>query len=217
MHRNKVIRGRKDMVWLNGDGSEKSQRDKYDYVFVSNRTKQADEMIRKHGFDGNYIKHLSTGHCETENITLAILAMSQRMGKMVGMSLYGLINDPLCRGIIRYSGMRILWEVLEFCHSFFHIYFDENVKIPKYDEEYPYLYGNLNSVKYKFKNQMLKRRAKFIYIELDPKFVSEIGSVNVEYGPLNMRFVRESAKNYKMVNYIYSPKKLERFLDLIPV
>jgi hypothetical protein len=195
--------GRTDLRWLDASGKEGSERVKGSYLFRSATTDEAQRTIEEHGFDGSYIRNLSTGHAETQWINLAMLCLAQKYDGVVGITLEGLGKDPFARYVIGgYPQGRILQEVLD-CPEAFRVSTEEGVEMPDFtnygglDTFEGYLDDDMKFVpmkKDKPANKQAERIGRNVYVELQPEFVAKLGSVNMEHGSFHMPSYRKMVK-----------------------
>lgn len=191
--------GRTDLRWLNSQGKETLEKPKGAYLFRSSRTDEAQERIEENGFDGSYLRHLSTGHAETQWINFAMLAFAQKHNGMVGTTLEGLVRDPVGEVLTReLPPGRILYEVLA-CPSAFYVSLENGVQLPDFKEGYAAvdIWAGVDELSFipqkkdDATNAQAFREMDRIYIELQPEFVANLGSTNLDHGPLGIGKLRE--------------------------
>ena len=199
--------GRKDLRWLDADGSEKSTRGKHDYVFRSPVTDEAQRLIEANSFDGSYMRHLSTGHSETEWISLAMLSFANRYDGIVGVTLDSLASDKVAQSIIGFPTGRILYEILEEPTAF-RVSTGEGIEVPNFNKDYAAIdtwTGTFPGGKMEFsprkKDRTPNKQAEGVkgnvYIELQPEFVANLGSVDMSYGSFHMEAYRKMTQKAK--------------------
>lgn len=185
--------GRDDLRWVEACGGTSSERGEKQ-VFRSAVTDEAQTLLDKSGFNGTYIRHLSTGHCETQDIALAMLTFAERDNGIVGVSLEGLVTDRIAKMVARYAAGRILYEVLEEPWTF-RVSTDAGIAIPDFKG-----YGGIDTYiggvlvperKDRAVNKQVEKIMRNVYIELQPDVVSKLGSVDLRYGPHYMPELRE--------------------------
>jgi len=209
-----------DLRWLDIQGNETTTRGKRDYFFRSPITDEAQRLIKENGFEGTYMRHLSTGHCETQNINLAMLNLAQRYNGIVGITLEGFSRDKIANLIVGYPAGRILYEVLE-DPRVFKVSVDEGIEVPDFTDYLgvdTWRGGKLiPSKRCKGANKQAEKIKKKVYIELQPKFVANLGSVDLRFGPFNIEdhrnLVEQAKKNPPQLNLSLR----EKVLDLISV
>ncbi|HII15955.1 MAG TPA: hypothetical protein HA362_06605 [Nanoarchaeota archaeon] len=189
-----VTFGRNDLRWLDANGNVSSERGEQGYAFRSTVTDEAQKILQESGFSGTYIRHLSTGHCETQEIALAMLTFAERNDGIVGLSLEGLVRDTIAQSIMGYTAGRILYEVLKEPWSF-KVSADTGIVIPDFTG-----YGGIDTYiggrlvperKDRGVNKQVEQVIRNIYIELQPKFVGKLGSAELNHGPHYMPELRE--------------------------
>lgn len=193
--------GRNDLRWLDSQGNEVSERPKGSYLFRSDVTDAAQKAIEEKGFDGMYVRHLSTGRCETEYISLAMLSLAQQHNGIVGVTLEGLIKNPLASSLIRLPEGRVLSELVEASYVF-KLSAEEGIELPDFSEYSgaDVFSGSWGNMKYqpnkenKTQDRRSRNIASEIYVEFQPEFVERLGSVDLRFGPMGMDNIREHAK-----------------------
>lgn len=212
--------GRDDLRWLDVSGNEVEGR-KW-YLFRSATTDEAQKLIEKNGFSGSYIRHLSTGHSETESINLAMLGLAEKNEGIVGVTLEGLVKDKIAKCFIGYPAGRILYEILE-APNVFRVSTEEGIVIPDFT-----IYGGIDTYvcrlgggfklipekKDKITNKQASKIKGKVFVELQPEFVANLGSVNMEYGPLNIDSYREMVEQIKQ-EPIKEPSLIQKIRDYI--
>lgn len=181
------------------------------YLFRSDVTDEAQRLIEENGFDGSYVRILSTGHSETEWINLAMLSLAERHDGIVGVTLGGLARDEVTKRIIQLPGGRVLYEILN-CPRAFKVSVEEGTELPDFGDDYlgcDVWHGRLFSGGGKLipnKNQKSPHRqarkvSENVYIELQPEFVARLGSVEMGYGPFSMESIRAMTQKAKEEGY----------------
>ncbi len=199
--------GRQDLRWLDISGNERATRGKQNYVFRSPVTDEAQRLIETNGFDGSYMRSLSTGHSETEWINLAMLSLAERYDGIVGVTLEGLASDRIAQSMIRLPTGRILYEILE-DPRVFRASIDVGVEVPSFNYNYAAVdtwQGTFPGRKMrlvlrredKSPNKQAERIRRNVYIELQPEFVANLGSVDMKYGPFGMEAYRAMTRRVK--------------------
>lgn len=210
----------KDLRWLDINGDEVLTRGKRDYFFRSPITDAAQRLIKENGFEGTYMRHLSTGHCETQNINLAMLNLAQRYNGIVGMTLEGFSRDKIANQIVRFPVGRVLYEVLE-APSVFKVSVDKGIGIPDFEDYLgadTWCNGKLRQEKKcKSANKSAEKIKKKVYIELRPEFVANLGLVDLKFGPFNMGNYRDLVEQAKKNPPQLNLSLREKILDLIQI
>lgn len=209
-----------DLRWLDINGNETTTRGKRDYFFRSPITDEAQRLIKENGLEGTYMRHLSTGHCETQNINLAMLNLAERYNGIVGITLEGFSRDKIANWIVGYPAGRILYEMLEDPYVF-KVSVDKGIQIPDFTD---YLGVDtwdgekiIQEKRCKRANKQAEKIKKNIYIELQPEFVANLGSIDLRFGAFHMEdyrnLVEQAKKNPPQLNLSLR----EKVLDLLPV
>lgn len=219
--------GREDLRWVGIDGNEKTSRGKYDCIFRSSVTDEAQKLIEANGFEGSYMRHLSTGHAETQWVNLAMLSLAERYDSIVGVTLEGLASDRIAQSIIGFPAGKILYEVLE-DPTVFKISTDAGIEVPTFNDDSASvntwegrLFGGMKFVpnkEDKSPNQQAERIKRQVYLELQPEFVAALGSVNMQYGSFRMDDYRAMAQRAKEEGLPhYNPGLVDRICDLLGI
>ena len=207
MQKQNVQVGRFDLRWLDTSGNIKKIRGMHDYAFRSSITDKAQQLLEANGFVGSYVRHLSTGHNETEMINLAMMSFAQRYNSIVGVTLDSLVSDKIAKWIIGYPAGRILYEMLA-NPIIFQISTDREICMPDFDDDYAAVdfFKSKSSGKMEFvpdkkeesANKQADRIRKNIYIELNPEFIANLSSVDMNHGLDCMASIRQMTEREKV-------------------
>ena len=213
---------RDDLRWLDFKGSEYVTRRKDASVFRSSVTDQAKKLIETNGLYGSYMRHLSTGHAETEWISLAMLYFADRYDGIVGVTLESLAKDKAAQSIIGLPTGRILYELLEEPRAF-RVSTDQGIEIPPFNDDYAVidtyegrLFGGMKFVPQKSDispNKQAEKIKKNVYIEFQPGFVAHLGSVDMSYGSFKIDSYRAMAQRAKESQQT-EPGLMDRILNI---